>query len=139
MNRGFQLGAVADFMVGSMKIDRTGCTRIVVLTKRHAFKVPNVLNGYKLFLCGLLANFQEKEMFDWRPRSELCPVRFALPLGFLVVMPRVRIMTDIEFEEFEVEAFTRKPTYSLPVEAKANSFGYLNGSIVAIDYGGYGG
>jgi len=66
---------------------------------------------------------------------ELCPVRYRLPLGLLVVMPRVRVMTTEEFAEWDVDRFIEKDDYYVPAEKKYNSFGWLNGQIVAIDYG----
>jgi hypothetical protein len=118
---------------GKMKIDRSGCTRIVILTKQYAIKVPNVCD-YRMFLNGLLANLTESLWRRW-PCAECCPVLFALPFGLMVVMPRVRLMTDAEFLDFDYEGFTRKESYSIAVENKSNSFGWLDGKVVAIDYG----
>ncbi len=54
-------------------------------------------------------------------------MKFYLPLGILVVMPKVRVLTDDEFWEMDFDAFQNKSDYYVPVEEKANSFGWLNG------------
>ena len=127
-------------MDGSWRVDRKGISRLVVLTKRYAFKFPNFL-GYKgsrwrLFLQGLLANGQEKLFWKQGGYPELCPVLFTLPLGFLVVMPRATILSDEEFSKWDVGKFCNKKDYCIPGEAKVDSFGRLgNGQIVCVDYG----
>lgn len=121
-------------------VNRQGAARIVILTKRFAFKLPNFI-GYKggrwkLFLSGLLANGQEKLFWTQGGYPELCPVLFSLPLGFLIVMPRVDVLEDDEFSVWDVREFCTKKDYCIPAEEKANSFGRLgDGRIVCIDYG----
>ena len=110
-----------------------GSTRFVLLIGAIAVKIPRP-TGWKLFLHGLLANLQERE-FSRTFWPELCPVRFSLPGGWIVVMPRCIPMSDAEWREFEVEHFTERPDYSIPAEHKQDSFGWLNGRIVAVDYG----
>jgi hypothetical protein len=123
-----------------VRIDRTGCTRIVIVTRRYAVKVPNFLGPgprgwrWRSFLLGLLANLQESR-FAATGWPELCPIVFRLPLGFLNVMPRVEILSDEEFLAFDAVAFCDKTDYVVPAEHKSNSFGKWNGRIVAIDYG----
>ena len=123
-----------------------GVTRLVILTKRWAIKVPTVMYGWKFFLYGFLANMQER---DWAGFDErLCPVQYAATGGLFIVMLRCRILTDDEFIEHVHDDWTRmhdKDTglplpYSadLPVELKSSSFGWLGGKIVAVDYGGCG-
>lgn len=117
-----------------MKIDRTGCTRIVILWRGYAIKIPNVADGLRLYLKGRLANMQEVA-FSKAGWPELCPVLFSLPGGYLLVMPRVRLMSDEEFMHFDAESWVEREDYRVPVERKSNSFGWLNGRLVAIDYG----
>jgi hypothetical protein len=136
--------------------DRAGVTREVFLIGRYAIKIPKLVYGWKMFLNGLLANMQERE-FAAEGWPELCPIVFSLPGGWLVVMRRARVMTDEEFAAFDFRAFvTRDDDYAaynldawggnarnggepealvVPVEAKADSFGWLDGRVVAIDYG----
>lgn len=64
----------------------------------------------------------------------LCPVVFNLGGGFLIVMKRARILTWEEFCDFDYKTF-RMTKAAVPVEQKADSFGWLDGEIVAVDYG----
>ncbi len=116
-----------------MKVITTGATRVVILTKKYAFKIPTFAT-YTRFLHGLLANVQEVE---WSKTGypELCPVCVSLPLGLLVVMPRCEPLTDEQYAAFDPEQWIDRENYILPVEAKQDSFGILNGRIVAVDYG----
>jgi hypothetical protein len=62
-------------------------------------------------------------------------VVFAVHGGWLLVMRRAEILTDQQCCEFDAEAFCVKPDYVIPAEFKRDSFGMLDGRIVAIDYG----
>lgn len=118
-----------------MEITRRGCTRIVILTDNHAIKIPNFFS-WKMFLHGLLANMQERE---WggknRMTDRVAPVVFGIPAGVLIVMKKARPLTYHEWFELDYEAFRENDGFVIPVENKKDSFGMLNGSIVAIDYG----
>ena len=116
-----------------MEINHNGVTRMVILTKRYAFKIP-VPYDYRRCLQGLLSNMQEVR-FSKAKWPELCPVLFHLPLGLLVVMPRVRVMTEEEFDKFDFAGFVHQYDYYVPSESKPDSFGWLDGKIVTIDYG----
>lgn len=97
--------------------------------------MPNFLDGWpRLFYQGLLANMQER-VFAAAGWPELCPVLFSIPWGFLVVMPRLRELTDDEFLEFDSKVWADRGDYVIPVEHKTNSFGWQGDKIVAIDYG----
>jgi hypothetical protein len=111
---------------------KSGATRWVFLTRRYAIKFPRP-RPWRSFLWGLLANAQEREFAttDW---PELCPVYWSVRGGWLLVMPRcLPLAKDLTEEQYA--AFTVRPEYSVPVEHKRDSFGYLNGRLVAIDYG----
>lgn len=113
-----------------------GVTRTVLLVGNLAIKVPS-FGEWRLFLLGLLANMQERNFSNlgW---PELCPVLFSVPGGWLVVMRRAQILTDAEWSaisEEDITAFINKPNYSVPAELKSDSFGWLNGKLVAVDYG----
>lgn len=118
-----------------------GATRVVLLTKNWAFKFPGSWQyhpriWWKHLLLGLLANMQEKQFSDCVEfKDKLCPVKYYIPGGFLVVMPRVRIMTVEEYLEFDTHKFINEDEYVLPVEDKFDTFGYLDGRVVAVDYG----
>jgi hypothetical protein len=115
---------------------KDGVTRRVFLIGRWAFKIPHP-RSWKFFLLGLLANMQERE---WSSFSErLCPVRWALPGGWLVVMPRAEPISDDDWALLlpilGYEAFINHNDCRLPVEQKRCSFGLLEGRLVAVDYG----
>lgn len=128
-----------------MTCDRTGCTRIVFLIKNWAIKVPNFLDGWPRFLMGLLANYQETlfSKGDWH-EGKLCPVIFSIWGGWLLIMPKVEVLTDEEFCQMDRDWRIIKNTKEFPdaiiagyicCEWKSNSFGKLNGKTVCIDYG----
>lgn len=117
-----------------MELKTNGVTRLVLLTKNYAFKVPNVLNGWSMFLTGLLCNMQER-LFSTTEWPELCPVVFSTWGGWLVVMRRARPLTDEEWETFDYARFSNRGEGIVPVELKRCSFGVLNDRIVAVDYG----
>lgn len=110
-----------------------GVTRRVFLFGRRAFKIPT-MSEWRLFLLGLLANMQEAK-FSKCGWPELCPVLWSLPGGFLVVMRRARVLTDEEFERIDLESFVQGDGYIVPAEIKSDSFGWLDGRLVAVDYG----
>jgi len=117
-----------------VKLCGDGVTRHVLLVGPYAIKVPRLNYGWGKFLTGLLCNMQER-MMGTLGLDALCPVVWSIPGGWCVVMRRARIMTDEEFDAFDVEAFLDRPDYSVPAERKSNSFGWLGDRIVAIDYG----
>lgn len=110
-----------------------GSTRHVILVGEWAIKIP-VIVEWRLFLHGLLANMQENKFskFGW---PELCPVLWAIPGGFLLIMRRARVLTDCEFIKLDMVAWVDRGDYVISAEIKSDSFGYLNGKLVAIDYG----
>lgn len=110
-----------------MTLNRAGRNRWVILTRRWAIKVPRP-TSWRAILFGLINNLNEAA---WsREGTGRCPVRLAIPGGFAIVMPRVPILDEIAFD---VAAFNE--AHGLRVEAKPDSFGLLNGQIVAVDYG----
>lgn len=113
-----------------MRLNRRGMNRWVILTRRYAFKFP-ALYSWRAFLYGLLNNMNER---DWCQASKplACPVLWGLPGGFLIVMPRCEALSEEDFEGLPLEAYRRA---GLVVEAKPDSFGKLNGLVVAVDYG----
>ena len=114
---------------------RSGSTRWVILIGRFAFKIPS-LHSWKNFLWGLLANIQEVEFSKCNEmKHKLCPVKFYLPLGFLVVMPRVKILSKDDLPKEALEKFCVDDNFTIPAELKHDSFGYFKGKLVAVDYG----
>lgn len=129
---------------------RNGVTREVLLAGRYAIKLPKLTGGWSFFLRGLLANMQERRCgaANW---PELCPVVFAAPGGWFVVMRRAEPLGDEQWKAFRSALVGEDPStygraflrpwknasgeYLLPVELKRDSFGVLDGAIVAVDYG----
>jgi hypothetical protein len=111
-----------------------GVTRYVVLVGSWAIKVPR--HELRLAAVPVRAAGEHKSASSpalaW---PELCPVLFSLPGGWVVVMRRARVMTDAEFESFDVKAWAEHADRIIPVEAKSDSFGWLGDRLVAIDYG----
>lgn len=108
-----------------------GVYRRVLLIGQLAIKVPRLRHA----LSGLRCNRWEREMWrTWRPIfgwENLCPIEFADPFGFLVVMPRAA--QPVTFEDV-VEA---TPDYypDITSETKPADFGRVGGRVVALDYG----
>lgn len=115
-----------------MKVKR-GATRNVLLAGRFAFKFPSC-RSWRLFLNGLLGNMQEAE-FARAGWPKLCPVVFSLPYGFLTVMRRAEPLPDDVWRGLDVQAWASEEGHTIPVEPKQDSFGVLDGRIVAVDYG----
>ena len=105
-----------------------GCTRIVILTKRWALKFP-MFGSWSLFLQGLLGNCHEYHWWKWTNHDvRLCPVKFYVPTGVLLVMPRAKMITTSQMPDLEELS-------GLPTDYKTENFGLLAGRVVMIDYG----
>ena len=109
----------------------SGMYRRVLLFGEYAIKLPRVRN----FLSGLRCNRWEREMWKkWRPIfgwPNLCPVRYADPLGLVVIMPRAT--QPVTFEEVK----TATPDYfpDITSEFKPEDFGRVANAVLALDYG----
>lgn len=110
-----------------------GTHRTVYLIGRYAIKVP-AISEWRLFLHGLLANMQEAR-FSAAGWPELCPVVLAMRGGWVIVMRRAEPLPRKVFDELDVERWRDRGDYKVPVEDKLDSFGILDGRIVAVDYG----
>jgi hypothetical protein len=112
---------------------RRGFTRTVLLVGGWAVKVPCCRYGWRIFLAGLLCNIQER---TWAAAGipECCPVLWADPLGFVVVMRRIETLGR-ELTEQEFLAFRETASYLVPCENKPHHFGWWNGKMVTVDYG----
>jgi len=124
-----------------------GCTREVFLIGKYAIKVPQFHYEWRHFLLGLLANMQEVNLSKTHD-ERLCPVLFYIPGGWLIVMPRCGEISREDFLNLDVTRFwpdnsedyhpdntCERANYNVPVENKEDSFGVLDGKIVAVDYG----
>ncbi len=114
---------------------KAGATRWVFLLGPWAIKVPRPTE-WRLFLLGLLGNMQERQFWEMAKAQRLlcyCPIVASIPGGFLAVMRRARPLNDAEWARVDAREFQER--FHCPVEAKRDSFGVLEGRIVAIDYG----
>ncbi len=107
-----------------------GVFRRVLLVHSVAVKLPRLRH----LLSGMRCNRWEREMWrTWRPQFDwctLCPVVAADPFGLFVVMRRATQpvdRTDID----------QLPDYypSITAELKPDDYGWLDGQVVAVDYG----
>lgn len=117
-----------------MEINRQGCTRLVILIGPWAIKLPRFGYGWRLGLTGLLCNMAEVRAWTMRA-PELCPIVAHVPGGFALVMRRARPLTEAEWTAFDFDRFCDPGPYVVPAERKRDSFGVLDGRIVAVDYG----
>lgn len=108
---------------------RSGNNRVVLLVGRLALKLPRA-RSWRGLLYGMLNNINEAGA-SHRPGA--CPVLFSFGCGLLLVMRRAQELTDRDFAAFDPATFCAET--GLTVEPKADSFGLLSGSIVAVDYG----
>lgn len=115
-----------------MKV-KDGCTRKVFIIWKFAIKIPQLSYQWRHFLLGLLANMQEKHFSDMND-NRMCPVFFCCWGGWLLIMPRCKSLTEIQFNSLNINDFW-EGYFKVPVENKICSFGYYKGKIVAIDYG----
>lgn len=126
-----------------MKVNRSGGTRIVILTEGLALKFPRI-NSWKHFVQGMLSNMTEGQWKDYGNRH-LCPIKYSNRFGLLVIMVRAQEVTDKEkFEEdlsqlLEDESKGIDPyelgTDFFEYDGLPKNFGYIDGRLVKIDYG----
>lgn len=113
-----------------------GVTRIVFLTMRWAIKVPTVRYGWAKFLQGLLANMQERTFSCMAEEFRLCPVRFAVPGGWLSVMPRCQPLSESAADIIHQGQMAGAcEWHGMDCDFKPDNFGMLDGQIVLFDYG----
>jgi hypothetical protein len=112
-----------------IQLNLTGRNRWVILIGRYAVKVPS-LRSWQDFLFGILNNIREARDGKLPGR---CPVVLKLPLGLAIVMRRAVPLDEQEFAAFKAYEFCR--LHGISAEQKPDSFGRLNGQIVALDYG----
>lgn len=111
----------------------TGDSRFVLCLPaiRVAVKFPRFRN----LRFGLHNNRWEREMWHvWRPQfgwKSLCPIRFADPWGFVVVMQ----LAGKQASPDEAEDQDPREFLDITSEGKPDDYRWLNGRIVVVDYG----
>ena len=108
-----------------MIVNKTGITRLVILTERYAIKIPRMNYGWMKFIEGIYSNLSEYQCWRACESHYLCPVLFSFA-GFFNIMPRLKIC---ETEE-EIKSI-RKVRYE---DRKPSNYGYHKGKIVCVDY-----
>ena len=118
-----------------MQIKR-GTTRITILTKKYAFKIPILNRTLKDFIKGWLGNIDERNIWRQTKDKRLCPVYVSF-FGLINVMPVVSKNEDIEFNSHIIDYiyyhFDGLPIY-IDICSGWKNFGYLNGILVITDY-----
>lgn len=126
-----------------IKINNKGCSRKVFLTKNYAIKVPYLFmtgcgwGRWWQFLVGIQTNIQEQHLYKYYGKSGiLCPVVFSIS-GFVLIMKRAEILPREDFLKFDYEKFIKidHDIILSSIENKEDSFGLIDGKIVAVDYG----
>lgn len=119
-----------------MRLIRTGCTRLVLELKTVVVKFPNFTYSWEHFIHGILANIRESR--GWRYskhnkkiRALICPVLFTSWLSLILVMKRVKVLSDEEYLKADIS----KHQEFFPGDDKSDSYGLLDGRVVKIDYG----
>jgi hypothetical protein len=114
-----------------------GSSRFVILVGRTAYKIPRI-DRWRRMLTGLLANLDEVSLSK-QGFPRLCPIRWALPGGFLVAMVRATPLSTDDAErarlEFDNDECFEALSRSIP-ESKLDAFMELDGDWVIVDYGG---
>ena len=115
-------------------ISYKGTSRITIFIGNYVFKIPNIRQGHKLFLCGCYCNWTERSLYkNWYCyskdfKNKICPSLFSSWFGLLQIQKRCveldRHLTDIEKEYFK----------NITEDLKKENFGYYNNKLVCFDY-----
>jgi hypothetical protein len=68
-------------------------------------------------------------------KHKLCPIKFYIPFGFLIITPKVRILNENELPIEYLKTFCIVDNFIIPAELKFDSFGYYKNNLVIVDYG----
>lgn len=117
-----------------LRVNRQGITRIVIELNKVVIKIPNFFYQWDHFLKGIIANINENRIWKWHPhRQLLCPVIWCSWGGWILIMRKVKILTDEEFiEHVDIHAYTEA---GFDGDDKSDNYGWLEGKVVKIDYG----
>ncbi|WP_435589820.1 hypothetical protein [Micromonospora aurantiaca (nom. illeg.)] len=121
---------------------RRGITRTVILTRRHAIKVPSLrchaeggLRGRLAGLAhGILANQRERQWSSYEPwAGQIAPVLRSWLGGWVQVYPRCEPLpvTDRDTYVGDLPLPVLDPD---PGDHKPDNYGLLGGRIVRVDY-----
>jgi hypothetical protein len=109
-----------------------GYSRTVLLTDEFAFKFPSI-KSWERFKCGVGSNRSEAK----RSRifyDVVAPTLYSNYFGLLNIQPCCEVMPDdLIINNDRLERLLE----AVGFDNKLDSFGILNGNVVAIDYHGY--
>jgi len=126
-----------------MKVSRRGVTRIVLLTKNYAIKFPRFDYGWRLFIEGIRANLNEREiwMIANIPDNDLttikqylCPIIWTSWGAWIVVMKRANPIPTQRVWTHRLNTIIDIVRQYIG-DQKDDNYGTLNGDIVMFDYG----
>lgn len=118
-------------------INKKGCTRWVICIDNVAFKFP-ALTNWRMFNLGRKANIKEWER-SWLSDQRISYAKTLLCVrgGLLNIQQRAKMFSRSEWLDRAGDIIIVKDVMFPHVEMKMDSFGYINGKIVAVDYGGH--
>jgi hypothetical protein len=121
-----------------MKLNRRGCTRLVLELRNVVIKFPNFTYSWEHFLKGLIGNIKERNTYRWSERKDLlAPVLWCSWGGWVLIMQKA----DVERHRTEVYDGGRRFIYpewslnDLDGDDKPENFGYIDNKLVKVDYG----
>lgn len=123
--------------MGFIKINRQGCTRIVFLTKKYAFKIPTITT-WEGFVLGLLGNMNERRWKDSPQDWFICPLLYSNRFGLLNIMPRCSPVKHRGLYLTELKricVLSPLPDDFYMSDAKPQNYGTYKGRMVKLDYG----
>lgn len=103
-------------------ICKTGVTRLVILTKNHAIKIPR----WGMICRGILANQSEKQWSGYG--EDFCPVLRSWFGGLINIYPRCIPAPDNWIDLYDELAM------KTPSDVKRDNFGLYDGKFVWLDY-----
>lgn len=125
-----------------IQINKSGGTRLILLTKRYVFKIPR-MNSWKHFVQGMLSNLTEGQWKGY-DNPHLCPITYSNCLGLLVVMRTAKPVEDEElfksdlqklYDDIDDDEYRTLDRDFFEYDAFPKNFGYYKGRLVKIDYG----
>lgn len=121
-----------DFKMKYLEI-KQGITRIVFIFKNYVIKIPNYRYGYQYILKGLLANLQEKNLWNFHKgkTDKLCPVLYCSPFCLFLIMPKAEKVGEVEITKEVAKNYFK----DYPLDYGKRNFGLYNGKIILLDYG----
>lgn len=124
-----------------MKLIKTGGTRLVILTKNYAIKLPRFYS-WKSFLTGMICNISENE-FSKMNHENLCPVKYGNSIGLIVIMHRAELISDDGIFKIEMNKLQKSIEDDdcpelyfdfFEYDGLMKNFGFFDGRFVKIDY-----